>query len=139
MALKTTIAAGLAAITMTLFAGSAAEAKTRVVIGIGNFGWGVQSCWGRQRHCGWHPRQNYYHYTPRHHGKTVVYLGGNGGHAKGNRVSCAKASALVVRKGYNGVRINDCRGGVYTFNARKNGKFHRVRVNAYNGHIIRSN
>ncbi len=138
MALKTTIAAVLAALTMTLFAGSAAEAKTKVVINFGNVGWGVHSCWGRNRHCGWHPRHNYYHHTPRFHGKTVVYLGGNGGHAKKHRVSCTKASNIVDRRGYNDVRIGDCRGDVYTFNARKNGKYHRVRVNAHNGNIIGS-
>lgn len=136
MALKTTIAAALAALTMTFFAVPAADAGTKVVIGVGNFGWGVHSCWGWPRRCGWHPRHNYYHYTPRFHGKTVVHLGGNGGHAKNYRVSCAKAGNIVARNGYGAVRINDCRGSVYTFNARKNGKFHRVRVNAWNGHII---
>ena len=137
MALKTTIAAVLTALTLTLFAVPAAEAKTKVVIGIGNFGWGVQSCWGWPRRCGWHPRQNYYHHTPRYYGKTVIHLGGgNSGYAKSNRVSCARASGIVARNGYNGVRINDCRGSVYTFNARKNGKFHRVRVNARNGNIL---
>ena len=72
----------------------------------------------------------------------MVYLGGNGGnggYAKSHRVSCAKASGIVGRHGYGAVRINDCRGDVYTFNARKNGKFHRVRVNAHNGNIIGSN
>jgi hypothetical protein len=138
MALKTMIAAAIAALTMAFATIPSADAKTKVVIGIGNFGWGVQSCWGWPRRCGWHPRHNYYHYAPRHHyGKRVVYLGGGGGHAKVNRVSCARASGILARNGYGGVRVNDCRGSVYTFNARKNGKFHRVRVNAHNGHIIR--
>ena len=66
MALKTTIAAGLAAITMALFAGNAAEAKTKVVIGIGTGGWGAHSCWGGwRRNCGWHPRSHYYYHGPR--------------------------------------------------------------------------
>ena len=31
---------------------------------------------------------------------------------------------------------NDCRGDVYTFNAKRNGKFYRVKVNAHTGRII---
>ena len=42
MALKTTIAAALAAITLSLFAGAPAEAKTKVYLGVGGAGWGVR-------------------------------------------------------------------------------------------------
>ena len=143
MALKTTIAAGFAAIMMSLFAGSPAEAGTKVVIGIGNFGWGVQSCWGGWRYCGRHHRHRNYAYVPRHHNRYVVYYSdgyGGRGYARSHRgISCATAGRIVGRNGYASVRTNDCRGDVFTFNARKNGKFHRVRVNARNGRIIGSN
>ena len=138
MALKTTIAAGFATIIMSLFAGSSAEAGTKVVIGFGNFGWGVQSCWGWPRRCGWRPHHRNFVYVPRHHNKFVVYSGGNGGKGHARGISCAAAGKVVSRNGYASVRTNDCRGDVFTFNARKNGKFHRVRVNAHNGHIIGS-
>jgi hypothetical protein len=133
MALKTTIAAGLAAITMALFAGNAAEAKTRVVIGIGTGGWGAHSCWGWHRRCGWHPRAGYYYHTP---GRVVIYSNVHNGGRKA--LSCASARRVVDRGGYNGVKTNDCRGDVYTFNARKNGKLYRVKVNARTGNIIGS-
>lgn len=147
MALRTKIAAVLAAITLGLFAGSAAEAKTRVVIGVGNVGWGVHSCWGGwRRHCGWKGRNHYYRHGYRN--KIVVHAGGFGrshgyGHGyvharRGKGMSCGRAAGIVDRNGYSAVRINDCRGDVYSFNARKHGKFYRVRVNSHTGRIVGS-
>jgi hypothetical protein len=146
MALKTTIAAALAAVTLGLFAGSAAEAKTRVVIGVGNVGWGAHGCWnGRRHHCGWHNGRRYhnrgYVYLGGHyrgpHNRVVVYTKGGYG-SRGGVISCGRAAGIVDRNGFSAVRAKDCRGEVYSFNARKHGKSYRVKVNAYTGRIIGS-
>ena len=133
MALKTTIAAALAAITLSLFAGAPAEAKTKVYLGVGGAGWGVHSCWDWPRRCGYHPRARAYprplYYAP---SRPVVIYKDYGR----NRVSCTTARRIVDRNGFNSVRTNECRGDTFTFNGWRNGKLYRVYVNARNGRII---
>jgi len=134
MTLKTTIAAGLAASTLSLFAGSAAEARTNVVIGIGTEGWGYgyNSCWGYPRRCGWAPGHYDYRFIapPR---PVVVY---NPSLVVRRNISCAAARNIVDGSSFNGVSARDCSGSVYSFRARKNGYNYRVDVNARNGNII---
>jgi hypothetical protein len=138
MALKSTIAAALAAVTMLLLPAGAAEAKTRVVIGIGTPGWGVgywngPYCGPNHWRCRVAPRYGYYRVVP----PAPVYYYGYAGPVRG-KVSCGLARNIVDGSGYNNVRARDCSGRIYSFTGTRKGLRYVVRVNAYNGRIIGS-
>jgi hypothetical protein len=134
MKLKMFFAAFLAALTLSLFAGAPAEAKTRVYVGIGAPVWGPgYHCWGYPRRCGYRPGYRYVaprpvYIPPRPVVVAPVVVRG--------RISCATARNIVDRRGYNAVVARNCSGSVYSFKARRNGLVYRVDVNARNGHII---
>ena len=145
MAFKAIAAAGLMALSMA-FLPTAAEAKTRVVIGIGN-GWygpgfGVR-CWSR-RHCnfrigypGFYPNYypNYYpDYYPRYNMRRPAYYYDDPGY--GRRASCGFAKEVLADRGYRKIVARDCSGPVYTFRARKNGHAFIIRVKAATARII---
>lgn len=142
MALKTTLAAGLAAITMLFMPVGAAEAKTKIVIGIGigTPGLGGYYCGKHNWRCRSHPYVGGYYVKPR---LPLIYYGGGyygGGYNVGGRkLSCAAARNIVDHSGYNKVKANDCSGKVYSFVASRKGHRVLVRVNARNGNIISSN
>ena len=135
MALKTTLAAGLAALTLLFMPATQAEAKTKVVIGIGTpyvgggYYYGGGNCWRGNWRCRAVPRYGY-GYAPV---RPLYYNGygyGNG------RMSCATARNVVDRNGYNNVRANECRGDIYSFTASRKGARYIVKVNARNGNIV---
>ncbi len=126
MALKTTIAAALAALSLSVFAVPAAEANTNVTIGIGTPAYGPGwSCWGWPRRCGY-GRPVYIAPRPVYVAPPVVY----------RNISCAAARNIVDRSGFNNVQPRNCTGQVYSFRATKRGYLYRVDVNARNGNII---
>ena len=143
MAFKTIVAAGLMALSMA-FVPTAAEAKTRVVIGIGN-GWvgpGFGGCYARRHHrCGQGYGYGYGYgngfYPQFYYNRPVVryndpyYYGGNY-----RRLSCGAAARIVARSGFNRVVARDCSGRVYAFKARRNGHSVIVQVRAANGRIV---
>jgi hypothetical protein len=145
MALKSFIAASLVAATMALLPGTApAEAKTKIVIGIGTAGWD-HSCWnGYRYYCGGWPRPRYYYRPPIH--APYIYESYHYDNYYDNdysyrrpiraRMSCGAARNLVDRSGYSRVNASECRGDVYTFTARRNGKSYLVKVDAFARRII---
>ena len=52
------------------------------------------------------------------------------------RISCNHAIRLLRNRGYRRIKATDCRGKVYGFTARRNGKRYRLRVSARNGTIL---
>jgi len=144
MAIKSIIAASLVAATMALLPGSApAEAKTNIVIGIGTPGWG-NPCWNRYSYCGGWARPRYY-YAPRVHAPYLYESYRYDGYYYDNRqyrnpirarMSCGAARNLVDHSGYSRVSTSECRGDVYTFAARRNGKSFLVKVDAFARRIV---
>ena len=146
MAFKTIVAAGLMALSMA-FVPTAAEAKTRVVIGIGN-GWvgpgfGVSGCYGRHhRRCGGGYGYGYgngygYGYYPQYYVQRPVVLYNDPYYYGGNRrLSCSAAKRVLARNGFNRVVARDCSGRVYAFQARRTGHSFIVRVRAANARIV---
>lgn len=133
MALKTTLAAGLAALTLLFVPMSAAEAKTKVKIGIAIGGWN-QTCWGAHGYrCGWRHKPNYLYYKHRH--RPAFYYYEDYSPVRG-KMSCSAARHLVDNSGFNGVKTSECKGKVYTFKARKKGHNYVVKVNAVARRII---
>lgn len=125
MTLKGVAAAGLVALSMAL-APQAAEAKTKVYVGIGTgfYGPGWNDCWGRPHiYCGPHyyyPRYRpYYFYEPDNYYYRKPY--------SYRRLSCVAARNMVRNRGYRNVVARDCTGTVYSFRAVRAG--HRVIVN----------
>lgn len=142
MALKTTFAAGIVALTMAFLPASQAEAKTNVNIGIGigTPGWS-NTCWGKHgRRCGvWRPYPHHFYYAPPR--RPVYYYDDYRYNdyrrpAARNKLSCGAAANLVDRNGFNAVKARDCRGEVYTFKARKKGHNYIVKVNAFTRRIV---
>lgn len=133
MALKSTIAAALFALTMVFVPGAPeAEAKTKVVIGIGT-GPYVGHCYNRNgRRCGWHPRPHHFYYVPRH--RPVYYYDYRAPAV--HKMSCRSAARMVDHSGFNKVKARDCSGKIYSFRARKKGHNYIVKVNAYTRRII---
>lgn len=137
MALKSTIAAGLAAAAFAVMPVSQVEAKTKIVIGIGapDFGYGNSNCSYNPRRCGyWTPRPHYF-YTPRH--RPIYYYGDDV--PVRHKLSCGAARNLVDHSGFNRVRASECRGKVYTFTGSRKGHLYVVKVNSVTGRIIGSN
>lgn len=108
MLFKTTLAAAAVATGLVALApAQQAEAKTNFNIDIG-VGLG-----------GFYPGDGYYGgYYPRRHG-----------------ISCNKGRNIVRWHGFNRVHAVDCGAPVYQYNARKNGRFYRVKVSS-RGHVI---
>ena len=134
MAFKTIVAAGLAAVTLAFMPMSQAEAKTRIVIGIGTpgFGYGNSYCYNHPRRCGgYHPRPHYY-YTPQH--PRVHYYDDYAPVRR--KLSCGAARNVVDDFGFNKVAASECKGAVYTFRASKKGHRYVVKVNAHTGRIV---
>lgn len=138
MALKTIIAAGLAAATFAFMPVSPAEAKTKIIIGIGTpgygYGYGNNYCYNHPRRCGgWAPRPHYI-YVPRHR---PVYDDYDYDYAPvRHKLSCGAARNLVDRSGFNKVKATECNGKVYTFRASKKGHRYVVKVNSFTGRIV---
>jgi hypothetical protein len=136
MALKTTLAAAFAAVTMMLVPMSAAEAKTKVVIGIGGPVYGgigyYHGCGKNKWRCHNYRRHAYIGITPR----IPVYAGGYYAPRHAGKLSCSAARNMVDHSGFNHVKARDCKGKVYSFSASRKGHRYLVRVNAHTGRIV---
>ena len=100
-----------------------AEAKVKVIIGIGDPGGYCYYNYNPYR-CGdygYYPRPGYFVPHPRYDYR--------------DRVSCKQATWMLRDRGYRNIVATDCRGSSYSFVARKKGGEYRIRVNAYNGRI----
>jgi hypothetical protein len=130
MALKTIIAAGIAAVTMA-FASGSAEAKTNIIIGIGTPGWyGGNYCYNHPYRCRPAPRPLYYNYYV--NPGPVIHYNYRRPVAK---MSCGRAAGLVANR-FNRVAVRECSGPVYTFTGRRNGNLYIVKVDAFARRII---
>lgn len=133
---KTTVAAGFAALTLLLLPAAEAEAKTKIVIGIGTpyhggyYGNGY--CYNHPYRCRPAPRPYYFSYAP-----PVTYY--DSYRRPKAKLSCNAARKVVDGSGYNNVRARDCSGSVYSFNAQRKGKAFRVSVSAQTGRIVGAN
>lgn len=126
MALKSLFAAGLVAAVLALLPGAApAEAKTRVVIGIGLPG-PVYSCGHFRRNCAVRVRPRYI--APR---AAVLYRA-----PVRARLSCSAALRVVGFGGFFSVRTHGCRGDYYSFIGHRHGHPYRIKVNAITGRIV---
>lgn len=141
MAFKTLIAAGFAALTLAFLPVPAAEAKTKVNIGIaiGSPGW-VGTCYTRRGYrCGYNSYPHYFYYAPRH--RPVYYYDYYDYRRpavvkRSHKMTCGAAARLVGGSGFNSVRARECKGDVYTFRGRKKGHNYVVKVNAHSRRII---
>ncbi len=136
MAIKTLIAAGLAAATFAFMPVTPAEAKTKIVIGIGTpgyyDGYGNDYCYRHPRRCGGYAPRPHYYYVPRHR---PVYDDYDYEPVR-RKLSCRAAANLVDDSGFNKVRISECQGRIYTFTASRKGHRFVVKVNAVSQRII---
>jgi hypothetical protein len=103
------------------FSGQAAEAKTRVFIGIGGGYGGYCATHYDPYRCGG------YGFVPRPIYREPFY---------GRGISCRDVAWRLRDRGYRNVVARDCRGSTYNFTARKRGGPVQIRVNAYNGRVI---
>jgi hypothetical protein len=136
MALKTIIAAGLAAATFAFMPVSPAEAKTKIIIGIGTpgygYGYGNNYCYNHPRRCGgWAPRPHYYLCAAPPSGLRLYDYA-----PVRHKLSCGAARNLVDHSGFNKVKATECNGKVYTFRASKKGHRYVVKVNSVTGRIV---
>lgn len=53
----------------------------------------------------------------------------------GRNISCVTGARIVDRR-FNNVTMRNCRGRVYEYTGRRNGKWYRVNVSAVTGRII---
>jgi hypothetical protein len=107
--MKAVIAAGLLAVT-SMAIPTAAEAKTQIGI---YFGAPVYDA----------PLRSDYLYDPRYGWYAPVYRDRFRGGGYGNgRVSCDRAIRDLRNSGYRNVRVIDCSGRSYQFEARRNGR-----------------
>jgi hypothetical protein len=138
--LKTLLVAAGVALGVAL-SGQAAEAKTRVFIGIGGFPGGYCDGYLDPYRCG-----GYRRFPHRYYGAPYPY-GGFGGQGYLPRhvyrdpyvrdgISCRGASSILRDRGYRNVVARDCRGATYNFTARGSRGPVSVRVSAYNGSIL---
>ncbi len=137
--LKSTIAAGFAAVTMLLLPGAPAEAKTKIVIGIGSpyYGgyYGGSYCYNRPYKCRPAPRPYYFKYAPTRYYYDYDYRY-DYRRKHSAKLSCNAAAKIVDSSGFNHVSKRDCSGSVYSFNAKRKGKSYRVSVSAQTGRIV---
>ncbi len=67
----------------------------------------------------------------------VINPGYHGGYARrDDRISCRTGQRIVDRSGFNRVRVVECRGGTYTYKAKRGGNHYRVSVDAFDGAIV---
>ena len=135
MLVKGTLAAGLMAVSLAV-SPVAAEAKTKVHVGIGIGSWGG-GCYGQfRRHCGYgwgHGYRShigvYPYYDPYFRRHPRVYY-------RYNRVTCGEARNILRDRGFHRIRSRDCGGSTYVFTAVKRGHVYRVAISSRSGAII---
>ena len=127
---KILLAASLAA--AFILSAQAAEAKVKVIIGIG----GYPNYCNEQYdpyHCGGYdpyPRREFYDPYPRRefydpYQPMYDY----------NSISCDEARGMLSERGYHDIRTNSCGGHYYVFIARKHHQAFVIKVSARSGEI----
>ncbi|NMD07641.1 MAG: hypothetical protein GYA66_06660 [Phyllobacteriaceae bacterium] len=127
MTFKSIFAVAIVTASLAGLAGGA-EAKTRVVLGLGGpFGWS-DDCQraGNHVYCFGPHVSNPHHFDDRN-----VY---DGPHLS-YRIDCREARSMVRERGYRKVITRDCDGKTYSFSASKNGQRFLVKVNAHTGRM----
>ncbi len=66
----------------------------------------------------------------------VINPGYHGGYRRDDRISCRTGRRIVGRSGFNRVRVIECRGDTYTYQAKRGSRHFRVSVDAYDGVIV---
>ena len=127
---KFLITAGLAA--AFVLSAHAAEAKVKVIVGIGGYPGGY--CYDhydpyRCNNGGYYPRPGIY--DPYRHDYNDGYDDDYG------RLSCSEARWMLSERGYHDIRVNSCGGRYYVFIARRHHHTYLIKVSAQSG-IIRS-
>ena len=128
---KFLMAAGLAA--AFALSAHAAEAKVKVIIGIGGYPGGYCYDHYDPYHCGdggYIPRREFYDPYPRPgfddpYPPTYDY----------DRVSCNEARWMLRDRGYHDIRINSCGGHYYVFIARRHHQTYVIKVSSRSGEI----
>ncbi len=136
MILRSLLTAAAMALSISTFANDA-EAKTRVYIGIGSplyygecdYSLIFHNCYDRFGRYYGPPR----YYYPRRYRERPIY-----DNRDYDRLSCGAARRLLRSNGYRNISVRDCNGSNYSFNATKNGRPYRVRMNALTGDFSRS-
>jgi hypothetical protein len=135
MKLKTFAVAAFAAAGLVLGAG-AADAKTKVRIGIGdNCGLYGENCLIPSPGDGYDGGYDqdtgiyYRHQRPR-------YRDDNDDDDDYGRLSCGEARRMVRRQGFRRVQADDCSGRRYRFTAFRRGEAFSIRVSARSGRIV---
>ncbi len=115
--MKTFIIAASVAAALVVGMVPTAEAKTtvRIFLGLPHYGYQVGPDYRYRRGYGW--------YRP--------------GRAATAQMSCGRAKAQVVNKGYRNVSTVECRGSTYTFRAIRYGRRGVVYVNSRTGAVWR--
>lgn len=145
------VAAALAVSALSL--PQAAEAKTKVFIGVGGPAYGGYYCNDPWR-CGYGPRghrhdrwdpwdRGGYGWGPEYtqpygfyYGEDYAYPRYHSRRIYRNVVSCSEARWMLADRGWRNVRANDCHGSSYSFTARRKGAVSVIRVSARSGNII---
>lgn len=65
-----------------------------------------------------------------------INLGYGGWGTIGVKRGTCRHGLRVVNRRFNNVFIRDCRGQVYEYGGRRNGKWYKIKVSAYNGRIV---
>ena len=50
--------------------------------------------------------------------------------------SCRTIAERLWYKGYNSIRVNDCRGSTYVYTARRAGKLWRIKISSRSGRTL---
>ncbi len=135
MLAKFLMAAGLAASFM--LPGQVAEAKVKIIIGVGSPGWCYNHydpyrCGGGGY--GYYPRPRYYEPVPYFRERDdFIYERDD---FIRDTMTCKGARFMLEERGYRNVVPRDCRGSRYSFFARKRGVKYVINVNSFSGRII---
>jgi hypothetical protein len=54
---------------------------------------------------------------------------------KSSAMSCDRATAIVTGYGFGTVKVEDCQGQVYAFNAKRDGKTYAIKLSAVSGEL----
>jgi hypothetical protein len=133
MTLRSAVAASFLAMSALALAPEAAEAKTKVFIGIGGYPCYSHSYLGCGYGYPYYARRHYYYsgypyyddYDDDYYVKPVK-----------RRISCSHAAEILRDHGYRKIKARDCGGRTYTFRAHKKGHIYLVSVSSRTGRIV---
>lgn len=141
MLTKLMLAAGLFAASFAGLAGTA-DAKTKIIIGIGQPGYCDDGYFWRDGRCRRSHRDDYNDGDGYDDG---YYRDDNPGYGvyepprSSYRLSCRDVRRKLRNNGWRNVQAQDCEGRVYSFIARRHGDTYELRVNSRNGRVVSRN